>query len=54
MVPKDDNDNCPEEDAKSYIKYIKCTCDWSEEACHEFATSCQNYKEADTVVRIRS
>jgi hypothetical protein len=27
MVPKDDNDNCPEEDAKSYIKYTKCTCD---------------------------
>jgi hypothetical protein len=32
-VPKDDHDNYPEEDARSYIKYTKCTCAWSEEAC---------------------
>jgi hypothetical protein len=47
-VPKDDNDNCPEEDARSYIKYIKytkCTCAWSEEACQELATRHRAKKE---------
>jgi hypothetical protein len=47
-VRKDDKDNCAEEDAECYMKYTKCTCDWSEVAGEKGATTCQSHKEADT------